>query len=48
MENQIEKAQPDERKTYVKPVILHELELEARACWSRDSKIIDPLDTQEQ
>jgi hypothetical protein len=31
MEKQIETIQADERKTYVKPAILHELKLEARA-----------------
>jgi hypothetical protein len=48
MEKQIETAQPDERKTYVKPVILHELGLEARGCPVSGKTIIDQLDSQEQ
>jgi hypothetical protein len=46
MEKQIETVQPDERKTYVKPVILHELGLEAQAGGSPPT-LPDPLDGQE-
>jgi hypothetical protein len=48
MEKQFETGQPDERKTYIKPVILHELELEAHAGGSGGLTVIDPLDSQAQ
>jgi hypothetical protein len=47
MQKQFETPQPDERKTYIKPVILHELGLEAQAGGST-GPIIDPLDNQPQ